>query len=75
MQHFFMAQEHKETAKKILGFQQVPFYVVLNPEGQCMETGNKVDVTKYLVSDKENVVQESSANNQMDEFTIDDLDF
>ena len=42
--HFFMDQENKEEAKKILGFKQVPFYVVLNEEGDIVQMGSK----KYI---------------------------
>eukprot|EP00571_Detonula_confervacea_P014711 CAMPEP_0172298464 /NCGR_PEP_ID=MMETSP1058-20130122/1112_1 /TAXON_ID=83371 /ORGANISM="Detonula confervacea, Strain CCMP 353" /LENGTH=171 /DNA_ID=CAMNT_0013007739 /DNA_START=57 /DNA_END=572 /DNA_ORIENTATION=- len=42
--HFFMDHEHKEEAKKILGFKQVPFYVVLNEEGEIVQMGSK----KYI---------------------------
>lgn len=39
-----MDQENKEEAKKILGFKQVPFYVVLNEEGDIVQMGSK----KYI---------------------------
>ena len=42
--HFFMANEHKEEAKKILGFKQVPFYVVLNKDGDIVQMGTKKDI-------------------------------
>jgi thiol-disulfide isomerase/thioredoxin len=38
--HYFMNQEDKETAKKVLGFKQVPFYVVLDEEGNIQQSGN-----------------------------------
>lgn len=38
--HYFMDQQDKELAKKILGFQQVPFYVVLDEEGSIQQSGN-----------------------------------
>ena len=65
-----MSSENKETAKKILGFASVPFYVVLGEEGQMMEKGNKIDFAQYL-EDKENMVDENVEN----VFVIDDLDF
>lgn len=73
VQHYFMAQQDKETAKKVLGFKQVPFYVVLGEEGQLLDKGNKVDLAQYL-SDKENV-DEPVNEPPMDAFVIDDLDF
>jgi hypothetical protein len=36
-----MDHEHKEEAKKILGFKQVPFYVVLDQEGEIVQMGSK----------------------------------
>lgn len=39
--HFFMDHEHKEEVKQILGFKQVPFYVVLNKEGDIVQMGSK----------------------------------
>ena len=39
--HFFMDHEHKEEAKKVLGFAQVPFYVVLNEDGEIVQKGSK----------------------------------
>lgn len=38
--HYFMSKDDKETAKKILGFQQVPFYVVLDEEGKIQQSGS-----------------------------------
>ncbi len=38
--HYFMGKEDKELAKKILGFQQVPFYVVVDENGSIQQSGN-----------------------------------
>ena len=38
--HYFMNQNDKETAKKVLGFKQVPFYVVLDEEGNIQQSGS-----------------------------------
>jgi hypothetical protein len=38
--HYFMSQQDKETAKAVLGFKQVPFYVVLDDEGNIQQSGN-----------------------------------
>eukprot|EP00527_Entomoneis_sp_CCMP2396_P000656 CAMPEP_0198151760 /NCGR_PEP_ID=MMETSP1443-20131203/56989_1 /TAXON_ID=186043 /ORGANISM="Entomoneis sp., Strain CCMP2396" /LENGTH=188 /DNA_ID=CAMNT_0043817543 /DNA_START=80 /DNA_END=649 /DNA_ORIENTATION=+ len=46
IQHFFMEEADKEEAKQILGFKSVPFYVVLNEQGEIEEMGNKVDLTR-----------------------------
>lgn len=37
--HYFMSKDDKETAKKLLGFKQVPFYVVLDEEGNIHQSG------------------------------------
>lgn len=73
VQHYFMDQEHKEKAKAILGFKQVPFYVVLDERGIIMEKGNTIDFSQYLV-DKEN---QQNKNDIVEDnvFFIDDLDF
>lgn len=36
--------ENKEIAKDMLGFRQVPFYVVLNDRGEIIQSGGKRDV-------------------------------
>jgi len=36
-----MDPESKEVAKELLGFAQVPFYVVLNEEGRIVAKGGK----------------------------------
>ena len=38
--HYFMSESDKEQAKKELGFKSVPFYVVLDEEGQITQKGN-----------------------------------
>jgi len=74
VQHFYMSKENKETAKKLLGFNHVPFYVVLNEEGRLIEKGNHVDFTQHLEEeDKENLF--GNNNDQQNTFVIDDLDF
>ena len=44
--HYFMDFANKEKAKKLLGFQAVPFYVMLNDRGEIVQMGNKVDWSK-----------------------------
>lgn len=38
-----MTENDKEQAKAVLGFQSVPFYVVLNDQGNIVQMGNKID--------------------------------
>lgn len=42
MAHYYMSFEHKEHAKRILGFRKVPFYVVIDAQGVIVHTGNKL---------------------------------
>ena len=35
--HYYMDSEFKEIAKEALGFNQVPFYVVLNDKGEIVQ--------------------------------------
>ena len=42
--HYYMEKEYKEHAKEILGFRQVPFYVVLNEQGEIVQKGSKKQV-------------------------------
>ena len=39
-----MDHEHKEMAKRLLNFQTVPFYVVVNSQGQIVQQGGKRDM-------------------------------
>lgn len=38
--HYFMEKNDKETAKKMLGFKQVPFYVVMDEYGSITQSGS-----------------------------------
>jgi len=38
--HYFMDKDDKETAKKLLGFKQVPFYVVMDENGSITQSGS-----------------------------------
>lgn len=39
IKHYFMDKAFKEEAKSLLGFQQVPFYVVLDEKGDIVQKG------------------------------------
>mmetsp|Transcript_2894 Transcript_2894/g.7974 ORF Transcript_2894/g.7974 Transcript_2894/m.7974 type:complete len:190 (-) Transcript_2894:77-646(-) len=39
--HFFMEQEDKEKAKQQLGFKSVPFYVVVDEDGEIQQMGGE----------------------------------
>lgn len=42
--HYYMDKNFKEQAKAALGMKQVPFYVVLNEQGEIVQKGNKKQV-------------------------------
>ena len=42
--HYFMDHHNKEKAKKLLGFKQVPFYVVLDESGAITQSGSSKQV-------------------------------
>ncbi|CAB9524190.1 alkyl hydroperoxide reductase Thiol specific antioxidant Mal allergen [Seminavis robusta] len=81
--HYFMAPNDKETAKKVLGFKSVPFYVVLDKTGNIVQKGgaSKVDfdnVPGILVieEDKENSKPDQIAGAPEEQvFMLEDLDF
>jgi hypothetical protein len=41
--HYYINEQDKERAKANLGFTSVPFYVVLNDQGEIVQMGNKID--------------------------------
>jgi hypothetical protein len=51
--HYFMDVVHKERAKKLLGFNQVPFYVVFSEVGEILYTGRTINLTSYLGGGRE----------------------
>ena len=60
--HYYMSQSDKEKAKQILGFSSVPFYVILNKDGDIIQSGNKVDFDQIVKKEEivENEVRELS---------------
>jgi hypothetical protein len=40
VKHYFMDKNDKETAKRLLGFKQVPFYVVMDEHGSITQSGS-----------------------------------
>ena len=81
--HYFMEEKDKETAKRILGFKQVPFYVILDEDGSIEEMGNKVDLEVVVGKQTVHSPPEKSKTHpvRMDSptdvraFVLDDLDF
>lgn len=42
--HYYMDKDFKEDTKSFLGMKQVPFYVVLNENGEIIQKGNKKQI-------------------------------
>ena len=40
LDHYYMESNHKEEAKRVLGFCSVPFYVILDARGLITQLGN-----------------------------------
>merc|ERR1719491_2508335 len=47
--HYYLNEEYRSVAKEALGFRQVPFYVVLNEEGEITQKGGKRDIDFEVV--------------------------
>jgi len=85
MRHYFMDHADKERAKKVLGFKQVPFYIIFNESGEMVFTGGKLpDLDELLGRNKKDMVPSSpgptvkktnAATSPADVFIVDDLDF
>lgn len=86
MRHFFMDHEHKERAKKLLGFKQVPFYIVFDATGGMVFTGGKLPDLDELLNKKKEALPSSppptakttsqvGSSSPNDVFVVDDLDF
>jgi hypothetical protein len=91
IQNYFMSVQDKETAKQILGFAAVPFYVFVSETGEITQSGNKVDWDRVpgMIPDQENVVAPVVQEKQLETetaavvtpnkpemtFVLDELDF
>ena len=82
--HYFMDKDNKELAKKMLGFKQVPFYVVMDENGEITQSGSGRQVDFHEVPgvvrpepDQNESMSESDADSEdFDEMGVDfDLDF
>ncbi len=87
--HYYMDKDFKETAKQILGFQQVPFYVVLNDRGEIVQKGSKKQIDfdtipgverprkeeEEKVEIEEEKAEETQPANVERVFCMDDFDF
>ena len=74
-----MDREHKEEAKRVLGFGRVPFYVVLNEYGDIVQMGSKkhidFDNLPGMVQSKKDDSSEEKKEDGDGAFQIFDLDF
>jgi hypothetical protein len=74
-----MDHEHKEEAKRVLGFGRVPFYVVLNECGDIVQMGSKkhidFDNLPGMIQPKEDDSPEEKKDDDDGAFQIFDLDF
>mmetsp|Transcript_16891 Transcript_16891/g.21369 ORF Transcript_16891/g.21369 Transcript_16891/m.21369 type:complete len:177 (-) Transcript_16891:67-597(-) len=77
IQHYYMDKDYKEHAKSMLGFNQVPFYAIINESGQIVQKGNKKQVNFddvpgiiRLVEEKEREVEETKTEERV--FCMDD---
>ena len=77
--HFFMDHDDKEVAKRVLGFKQVPFYVVLDKDGDIVQMGSKkqidFDNIPGVIKEEPAKGDIGEANNSNGAFEILDLDF
>lgn len=79
--HYFMESKDKETAKKVLGFRQVPFYVVLDEHGDIQQMGNHraidFDEVPGVVRPEPSVssAEEEKENFDQVDMGFDDVDF
>ncbi|KAL3942455.1 MAG: hypothetical protein SGBAC_003339 [Bacillariaceae sp.] len=79
--HYFMESKDKETAKKVLGFRQVPFYVVLDEHGDIQQMGNHraidFDEVPGVVRPEPSVssAEEEKENFDQVDMEFDDVDF
>ena len=76
--HFFMDLDSKEEAKKILGFKQVPFYIVLDSDGDIVQMGSKKNIDFDNLPgmvQPEVIEEEKKEEDRGDNFAILDLDF
>ncbi len=87
VKHYYMDKDFKEEAKEALGFNQVPFYVVLNEKGEIVQKGSKkqidFDTIPGVERPKEDEIDKVEMKEQVEEkpkpmervFCMDDFDF
>lgn len=77
--HYFMEEKDKEEAKKVLGFRSVPFYVVLDENGDIQQMGGQraIDFDEVPgVVRPESESESSSESEQSEELDMGfDMDF
>jgi hypothetical protein len=73
--HYFMDFDAKETAKRLLGFRQVPFYVVVNEGGEIVYADGKFDAAAFVPPPTATTKSPPSCHSPTNVLVIDDLDF
>lgn len=74
LRHFFIMADEKERAKAQYGFSQVPFYVVLNSEGEIQQKGSSKQVNLDEAPGVERIAQADPSEEKKDDrvFCIDE---
>lgn len=79
IRHFFMDHQHKELAKHLLGFTQVPYYVVFDALGNLVFAGASLPVLDELLgretANMSTTTFEQKTGASNDALFVDDLDF
>lgn len=65
LSHYYMSYHDKETAKQVLGFQTVPFYVIVQPDGTIVHKGSKLP--QLLVTRNDHPHEEKTETKQEEE--------
>jgi hypothetical protein len=75
--HYFMDYDTKEGAKQLLGFRQVPFYVVVDERGEIVYADGAFDAATFLPASPPATTNKMAAtcHSPTNVLVIDDLDF
>ena len=74
LQHYFAGVEEKEKAKAHYGFNQVPFYVVLNDKGEVVQKGSAKKVDLDAAPGAIRIVEEEEDQEEKKEDRVLDFD-
>lgn len=68
--HYFMDFDNKEAAKRLLGFKQVPFYVVVDESGTIVYKSGQYDPEAFVPTKSK-----APCSSPTHVLVVDDLDF